>query len=175
MFNSLQPCVPQYARLLCPLLSCKVCSNSCPLSRRCYLTISSSAAPSSFCLQSFPASGSFPMNQLFVLGGPSIGVSTSASIPSNEYWGLISFTVDLFDLLAVQGTLKSLLQHQNSKASILQHSTLSMVQILQLNMTTKKTIALIIWTFFGKVTSLLFNTFLFFFLVIAFFQGASLF
>ena len=88
MFNSLQPCVPQHARLLCPLLSCKVCSNSCPLSRWCYLIISSSAASSSFCLQSFPASGSFPMNQLFILGGPSIGASTlAASLPMNaEDW-----------------------------------------------------------------------------------------
>ena len=112
----------------------------------------------SSCLQSFPASGSFPMNQLFVLGGPSIGVSTSASIPSNEYWGLISFTVDLFDLLAVQGTLKSLLQHQNSKASILQSSAFFMVQLSYLYVTTGKTIALIIWTFVSKVMSLLFNT-----------------
>ena len=73
--------------------------------------------------QSFPASGSFPMSQLFASGGQSIGVSTLASVlPSNEYSGLISFRVDWLDLLVVQGTFKSLLQHHSSKASILQHS-----------------------------------------------------
>ena len=74
--------------------------------------------------------------------------------PSNEYSGLISFR---FDLLAVQGILKSLLQHHSSKASILQHSAFFMVQISHPYMTTGKTIALTIWTFVGKVTSLLFN------------------
>ena len=75
--------------------------------------------------------------------------------PSNEYSGLISFR---FDLLAVQGILKSLLQHHSSKASILQHSAFFMVQISHPYMTTGKTIALTIWTFVGKIMSLLFNT-----------------
>ena len=67
--------------------------------------------------QSFPASGSFPMNQFFASGGRSFGVSASVSIsPSNEYSGLISFRIDWFDLPVVQETLKILLQHQNSKA-----------------------------------------------------------
>ena len=78
--------------------------------------------------------------------------------PPNEYTGLNSFRIDWFDLLAVHRTLKSLLQHHNSKASILQHSAFFMVQLLHLYMTTGKTIALIIWTFVGKMMSLLFNT-----------------
>ena len=77
--------------------------------------------------------------------------------PSNEYSGLISFRIDWFDLLAVQGTLKSLLHHQSSKASVLRHSVFFMVQLLHSYMTTGKTIALTIWTFVGKVMSLLFN------------------
>ena len=77
--------------------------------------------------------------------------------PSNEYLGLISFRIDWFDLLAVQGTLKSLLQHRNLKASILRHSAFFMVQLSHLYMTTGKAIALTIWTFAGKVMSLLFN------------------
>ena len=77
--------------------------------------------------------------------------------PSNEYSGLISFSMDWFDLLVVQGTLKSLLQHHSSKASILQCSALFVVQLSHPYMTTEKTIALTRWTFVGKVMSLLFN------------------
>ena len=77
--------------------------------------------------------------------------------PSNEHSGLISFRMDLLDLLAVQGTLKSLLQHHSSKASILQCSAFFIVQLSYPHMTTGKTIALTTWTFVGKVTSLLFN------------------
>ena len=77
--------------------------------------------------------------------------------PSNERPGLISFRMDKLDLLAVQGTLKSLLQHYSSKASILQHSAFFMVQLSHPYMTTGKTIALTRWTFVGKVMSLLFN------------------
>ena len=78
--------------------------------------------------------------------------------PSNEYSGLISFRMGWLDLLSVQGTLKSLLQHHSSKASILQHSNFFMVQLSHLYMGTGKTIALNIWIFVGKVMSLLFNT-----------------
>ena len=77
--------------------------------------------------------------------------------PSNDYSGLISFAIDWFDLLAVQGTLKNLLQHHSSKASILQHSAFFIVKLSHPYMTTGKTIALTRWTFFGKVMSLLFN------------------
>ena len=78
--------------------------------------------------------------------------------PSNEYSGLISFRIDRFDLLAVQGALKSLLQHHSSKASVLQHSAFFTVQLSDLYMSTGKTIALTRRTFVGKVMSLLFNT-----------------
>ena len=109
--------------------------------------------PFSSCPQSLPESGSFPMGQLFASGGKSIGVSASTSgLPVN-----ISFRMDWLDLLAVQGTLKSLLQHQNSKASILQRSAFITVQLSHPDMTTGKTIALTRRTFVGKVTSLLFN------------------
>ena len=80
--------------------------------------------------------------------------------PSNEYSGVISFKTDWFDLLAVQGTLKSLPQHHNLKASILWHSAFFMVQLSHPYMTTGKTIALTRWTFVGKLMSLLFNTLL---------------
>ena len=94
MSDSLQPHRLQHSRLPCPSLSPGVCSHSCPSSQWCYLTISSSAAPFSFCYQSFPASGSFPMSQLSLSGGQSIGASVSSISPSNEYTGLISFRVD---------------------------------------------------------------------------------
>ena len=108
-----------------------------PLSWWCHPTISSPVIPFSSCPQSFPASGSFPVSQSFASGGQSIGVSSSASVPSKEYSVLISFRIDWFDLLAVQRTLKSLLQHHNSKAS-----AFFMVQPSHLYMTTGKTIAL---------------------------------
>ena len=100
------------------------------------------------------------MSQLFASGGQSIGVSASTISPSNEHPGLISFRMDWLDLLAVQGTLKSLLQHHSSKASILLHSASFIVQLSQLShsyVTPGKTIALIRWTFAGKVMSLFLN------------------
>ena len=96
-------------------------------------------------------------------GGQSIGVSASASVlpmsigPSNEYSGLISFRIDWFDRFAVQGILKSLLQHHSSKASVCQRSAFFMFQLSHPYMTTGKTIALTRWTFVGKVMSLLLN------------------
>ena len=100
---TLRPRGLQHARPLCPSLTPGAYSNSCPLSRWCHPTISSSVIPFSSYLQSFPASGSFPMSQFFASGGQSIGVSASASVsPSNEYSGLISFRIDRFDFLVVQ-------------------------------------------------------------------------
>ena len=93
------------------------------------------------------------MSQLSESGSQSIGVSASTSVLP-----MISFKMDWLDLLAVQGTLKSLLQHHSSKASILRHLTFFTVQLLHLYRTTGKIIALIIWTFVSKVMSLLFNT-----------------
>ena len=121
-----------------PSPSPRVCSNSCTLSHGCYLTISSSANLF-FCLQSFPASASFPMSLLFTSGSQSTGTSTLASgLP------VLSFRIDCFDLLAVQGTLKSLLQHHGLKASILWCSAFFMDQFSYLYMTTGKNIALTI-------------------------------
>ena len=117
----------------------RVCSNSCSLSQWCHPTISSSVIPFSYCLQSFPALGSFPVSQLFAF---SFSIS-----PPNEYSGLISFKIDWFDLLALQRTLKSLLQHYSSKASIFQYSAFFMVHLSHPYMTTGKTIAFSIWTF----------------------------
>ena len=96
------------------------------------------------------------MSQLFVSGGQRIGFSFSIS-PSNEYSGLISFRMDWLDLLAVQRTLKNLLQHHSSKATILQRAAFFLVQLSHPYMTTGKTIALTRWSFVGKVMSLLFN------------------
>ena len=99
--------------------------NSCPLSRWCHSTISSSVVPFSSHLQSFPASESFPVSQFFTLYW-----SFSFSIsPPSEYPGLISFRMDWLDLLAVQGILKSLLQHPSSKASILWCSDFFIIQL----------------------------------------------
>ena len=147
----------QHARLPCPSPSPGICSNSCPFSQWCYATISSSVIPFSF-PQSLPASGSFPVSLLFVSGGQSIGVSASTSVlPVNIQGWFPLGLIDWFDLLAVQGTVKSLLQHHSLKASFLRCSAFFMIQLLDPYMTTGKTIALTRWTFVGKVMSLLFN------------------
>ena len=96
------------------------------------------------------------MSQLFTSGDPSTGVFSFSISPSNEHPGLISFRMDWSDLLAVQGTLESLLQHHSSKASVLQCSPFFTVQLSHPYMTTGKTIALTRWTSIGKVMSLLF-------------------
>ena len=149
MSNSLRLYEPQHARPPCPSPTPRVHPNPCPLSRWCHPAISSSVIPFSSCPQSFPASVSFQMSQLFTSGGQSIGVSAS-----NEHSGLISFRMDWLDLLAVQGALKSLLQHHSSKASILRHSAFFIVQLSYPYMTTVKTTALTRWTFVDKVTFL---------------------
>ena len=115
--DSLRPHESQHARPPCPSPTPGVHSNSRPSSQWCHLAISSSVVPFSSGSQSLPSSESFPMSQLFAWGSQSIGFSFSIS-PSNEHPGLISFRMDWLDLLAVQGTLKSLLQHHSSKASI---------------------------------------------------------
>ena len=150
MSESLWPHGLQHARLPCPSSSPGAYSNSCPLSRLCHPIISSSVVPFSSCLQSFPASESFQTSQLFASGGQSIGVSASASVlPMNTQ----DFRMDWMDLPAVQGTLKSLLQHHNSKASILQCSAFFIVQLSHPYVTIGKTIALTRQTFVGKVMS----------------------
>ena len=131
--DSLQSHGLQYARPPCPSPTPGVYSNSCPLSQWCHPSISSSVVPFSSCFQSFPASGSFQMSQFFASDGQSIGVSASS-----EYSGLIPFRMDWLDLLAVQETLKSLVQHHSSKASILWCSAFFMVQLSHPYMTTGK-------------------------------------
>ena len=240
--DSLQPHAPQHTRPPCPSTTPGVYPNSCPLSRWCHPTISSSVVTFLFCPQSFPASGSFQMSQLFASGGQNIGVSASTSdiciqfssvqslsrvqlfatpwiaacqaflsitnsqnlpklmsiesvmssshlilrrtllflppippsirvfsnestlciswpkywsfsfsiSPSNEHPGLISFRMSRLDLLAVQGTLKSLLQHHRSKASILRHSAFFTVQLSHLYMTTGKSIGFTRQTLLAK-------------------------
>ena len=155
--DSLRRHEPQHARPPCPSPTPGVHPNPCPLSQWCHPTISSSVFPFSSCPQSFLASGSFPMSQLFTSGGQSIGVSASTTVfPMNtQDWFPLGWT--MLDLLAVQGTLMSLLQHHSSKASILQRSAFFIIQLSHPYMTTGRTIALTRWTFVGKVMSLLFN------------------
>ena len=154
--SSLQPHELQHARPPCPSPTPGVHSNSCPLSRWYHQAVSSSVVPFSSCPQSLPASGYFPMSQLRMRWPKYWSFSISIS-PSSEHPGLISFRMDWLDLLAVQGTLKSLLQHHSSKASILRHSAFFTVQLSHLYMTTGKIIALTRRTFVGKVMSLPFS------------------
>ena len=118
----------------------------------------------------FPSYRIFSSESVLHIRWPKYWSFSFSISPSNDYSGLISFRIDWFDLLVVQGTLKSLLQHYSSKASILWCSTFSMVQLSHPHMTTGKTIALTRWTF---VISLLFN--MLSRLVIDFFQGTSVF
>ena len=157
MSNSLRPHESQHDRPPCPSPTPRVHSNSCPSSQWCHPAISSSVMPFSSCPQSLPASGSFPMSQLFTWGSQSIGVSASASVlPMNvQDWSPLGWTG--LDLLAVQGTLKSLLQHHSSEASILLCSAFFTVQLWHPYMTTGKTIVLTRWTLVGKVISMLLN------------------
>ena len=97
--DSLWPHESQYTRPPCSSPTSRVYSNSCPSSQWCHPAISSSVVPFCFCPQSLPTSGSFPMSQLFARGSQSIGVSASASVPSNEHPRLISFRMDWLDLL----------------------------------------------------------------------------
>jgi len=143
---------------LCPSSSPGTWSNSCPLSQWCHPATSSSVIPFSSGLLSFPASESFLMSWIFTLDDQSIRASALASVlPINIQDWLISFRTDWSYLLAIQGTLKSLLQHQHSKTSILQYSAFFMVHLSHPYKTTSKTIALTKQTFVGKVMSLLLN------------------
>ena len=152
MSNFLRPHRLHHIRPPCPSPTPEACSDLSPLSWWCYPTISSSVVTLSY-VQSFPASGSLPMSQFFTSDWSfSFNIS-----PSKEYSGLIPFRMDWLDLLAVQGTLKSLLLHHSSKASILWCSAFFIVQLSHPYMTTRKTITLTRRTFVGKVMCLLFN------------------
>ena len=139
------------------LINSWVYPNLCPLSRWCHPTILSSVIPSSSCLQSFPASRSFQMSQLFASGGQSIGVSASTSVlPMNtQDWSPLGWTGWIS--LQSKGLSRVFSNHRSSKASILRHSAFFIVQLSHPYMTIGKTIALTRQTFVGKVTSLLFN------------------
>ena len=129
MSDSLRPHGLKHTRPPCPSPTPGVHPNSCPLSRGCHLAISSSVVPFSSCPQSFPASGSFFSNESFLhIRWPKYWSFSFSISPTNEYSGLISFRMDWLDLLAVQGTLKDLLQHHSSKASILWCSAFFIVQ-----------------------------------------------
>ena len=145
----------QHTRLPCPSLW--PCSNSCPLSRWCYLTISSSVAPFSSCPHSYLASGSFPMSWLFESSGQSIGASASV-LPMNIQGSYPLRLTGLISLLS-KGLSSIFFSPTVWKHSlkVLQCSTFFMVQLSYLYMTSGRTIALTIWTFVDKVMSLLFN------------------
>ena len=152
--NSLLPHGMQHARPPCPSPTPGVYSDTWPLSRWCHPTISSSAVPFS-CFQLFPASGSFPMSQFFTSGGQSIGASASVFPMNLHGWFPLRLT-GLISLLS-KG-LSGVLSSTSLKVSILWHST------SQSYVTTGKTIAWTIWTFVGRVMSLLFSTLSRFFL-----------
>ena len=155
--NSLWPHESQHARSPCLSPTPQIHSNSCPSSRWCHPAISSSAVP-----PSPPASNPSQHQSLFQWvnsshGWPKYWSFSFSILLSKEHPGLISFRMDWLDLLAAQGTLKSLLQHHSSKALILRHSAFFTVQLSHPYMTTGKTIASTRWTFVGKVMSLLLN------------------
>ena len=157
MSNSLQPHGLQHARLPCPLPTPGAYSNSCPSSQWCHPTISSSVIPLFLLPSIFPSIRVFSNESVLRIRWPKDWSFSFNISLSNEQPGLISFRMDWLDLLAVQGTLKSLLQHHISKASILWYSTFFTVQLSHPYMTTGKTIALTRRTFVGKVMSLLCN------------------
>ena len=139
--DSLRPHESQHARPPCPSPTPGVHSDSCPLSRWCHPAISSSVVLLASCPQSLPASESFPMREESTLRmrWPKYWSFSFSIIPSKEHPGLISFRMDWLDLLVVQGTLKSLLQHHSSKASILRCSAFFTVQLSHPHMIIGKT------------------------------------
>ena len=154
MSNSSQPHGLQHARLSCPSSPPEVYSNSCPLSWWHQSTISH---PLLLLPSIFPSIRVFSTESILCIRWPKYWSFSFSICPSNEYSGLISFRMGWLDLLAVQGALKSLLQHHSSKASILQHSAFFIVQPSHPYMTTGKTKVLTRQTFVGKVMPLLFN------------------
>ena len=156
MSDSLRPHGSQHARPPCPSSAPGVHSDSRPSSQQCHPAISSSVVPFSSCPQSLPASV-FSNESTLHMRWPKYWSFSFSIFPSKEIPGLISFRMDWWDLLAVQGTLKSLLQHHSSKASILQCPAFFTVRLSHPYMAIGKTIALTRWTFVGKVMSLLLN------------------
>ena len=157
MSGSLRPHGLQHARPSCPSPTPGAYSNSCPSS--CLMPSNHLILCLPFLLlpSIFPSIRVFSNESVFCIRWPKYWSFSFNSGPSNEYSGLISFRIDWLDLLAGQGTLKSLLQHHSSKASIHRHSAFFMVQLSHPYMTTGKTKALTRWTFVGKVMALFFN------------------
>ena len=156
MSNCLWPHGLQHARLPCASPTLRACLHSCPLSRWCHSSISSSVMSFSYGFQSFPASGFFPNDSSL----HQVAKVMDLQLQHHSFQWIFrtdSFSTDWLDHLAVRGTLKSLLQHQSSKASIFQCSAFFIVHLSHLYMTTGKTIALTRWTFVGKVMALLFS------------------
>ena len=155
--NSLWSHEPQHVRTPCLSRTPRVYTNSCPLSQWCHPTISSSVVPFSSCLQSFPASGSFQLNQLFVSGGQSTGVSASTSVlPMNtQNWSPLGWTGWIS--LQSKGLSRVFSNTTVQKHQIFSTSTFFIVQLSHPYMTTGKTIGLTRRTFVDKVMSLLFN------------------
>ena len=150
MSDSSQPRELQHTRLPCPTPTPRACSNSCPSSQWCHPTNSSPSSPA-FNLSQHRV---FSNESALRIRWPKYWSFSFSISPSNEHPGLISFRMDRFDLLAVQGTLKSFFQHHSSKVSIFWCSAFFIVQLSHPNMTTGKTIALTRWTFVGKVMSM---------------------
>ena len=157
--NFLWPHWPQHTRPSCPSPAPRVYPNSCLLSQWCHPThVHFILCHPLLLLPPIPPSiRVFSNESALLIRWPKYWSFSFSISPSNEHPGLISFRMDWLDLLAVQGSLKSLLQHHISKALILQHSTFFIVQLSHLYMTTRKTIALTRQTFVDKVMSLLFN------------------
>ena len=152
MSDSLRPHGLQHARLPCPSPTPGAYSNSCPLCQWCHPTISS-CHPLLFPPSTFPSIRVFSNESVLPMRWPKYWSFSFSISPSNEYSGLISFRMDGLDLLEVQGTLKSLLQHHSSEASILLCSAFFIVQLSHPYMTTGKTIALTRQTFVSNVSA----------------------
>ena len=150
MSDSLWPHESQDARPPCPSPTPGVHTNSCALSRWCHPAISSSVVPFSSCPQSLPALGVFSNESTLCMRWPKYWSVSFSISPSNEHPRLAPFWMDWLDLLGVQGSHKSLLQHHSSKASLLRHSAFFTVQLSHPYMTTGKTIALNRWTFVDR-------------------------
>ena len=155
--NSMWPHEPQHAWLPCPSSTPRVYPNSCPLRSVMPSNHLILCRPLLLLPSVFPSIKVFSNESALWIRLPNYWSFSFNISPSNEYSGLISFRLNWLDLLAVQGTLKSLLQHHSSKASILRHSAFFIVQLSHPYVTTGKTIALTRWTFVDKVMSLLFN------------------
>ena len=154
MSDSLRHHGLQHTRLPCPSPSPRVCWNSCPLSQWCHPTHLILCCPLLLLPSVFPSIKVFSNESVLCIRWPKHWSFSFSISPPNEYSGLISFRMDWLDLPAVQGTLKSLLQHDSSKASILRRSSFFTVQLSHPYMTPRKTIALTRGTFISLVKAM---------------------